>query len=144
MTSMRSLLAAYATNHACSFLLKEREISPSEVFSAEMFLPIVAFDAEFQARRLLGLRFDSSFLDDRDALIGKRVHVPDVHIDDTTELVRSLFFMHSANRIFGVELGGVIDCTPVLRFYQSADSNSDRYFGNLDKSVRWPLAQRVR
>ncbi len=140
---MSQILAGYCLDRKCQFVIAGTEVPPAGLFDSKMMLPVVTARAQAQALSLLGHGLSCMVLPDDGSLLSVRAEVPDVSMGRVSDLIRALFFIQSAEDIFGISRGGLIDCGPVYDFFSKPISERvDLTQNNLE--VQWPLAQPVR
>lgn len=139
---MSTVLGGYARANNCSFILAGQPVEPEDLFGEAFMLPVVAVQAQAKAMRLLGNGLSCMVREDKDALLDARAEVPEFSYGRVSDLVRALFFMNAAERVFGIRRGGLIDCTPVYQYFKRPLSEQAALS---DKTgVEWPLAKPAR
>lgn len=113
----------------CSFTLAGVEESTLLLMSPEMFLPAVAAVAEVDACSLIHMSLGAVFTENPDALLGQSVAVPPLE-SDPGSLIRALFYIQAANRLFGLSENVSIELAPVV----------ERFDQGILSEGRWPVA----
>lgn len=132
-------MAAYCRSRKCRFFIDGQPQPAFRVLSPELFLPVVALQAELAARVMFGREasLGTQFVADGDALLGVFARVAPIRADDGSVL-RALLFTHSVNKVFGIEEGARIECAPVYEEYR------DGAMARLAQGeIKWPLADKL-
>lgn len=140
--TIRDVLVGHAQVHDCQFLLTGIQVGAKELFSDELMLPVVTVHAQSCALSLMGHGLGCIVRKDESALLKVRSDIPEFSFGRTSDLMRALFFIHSAEKIFGISRGGAIDCTPVFEFFNKPlEERVDLTRQGVE--VVWPMAQPV-
>lgn len=126
---MSRLLASVCRQMNCSFTLAGEEESTLLLLSPEMFLPAVAAVAEVESCSLIHKSLGAVFTNNPDAMLGQSVLVPPVE-SDPGSLIRALFYIHAAQRLFGLRENASIELAPVV----------ERFDRGLLSEGGWPVA----
>jgi hypothetical protein len=140
--NMSAVLGGYARANNCTFILAGQPVEPEELFGESFMLPVVTVQAQAKAMRLLGNGLSCMVREDKEALLDARAEVPEFSFGRVSDLVRALFFMNAAERVFGIRRGGLIDCTPVYQYFKRP--LSERAAMTEKSGVEWPLAKPAR
>jgi hypothetical protein len=138
------MLVGYAANHHCRFSMNGAEMKAHELFSESVLLPVITVHAQARALRLLGVGLGCMIRPDAQGVLDVRCEVPEISMGRVADLVRALFFLNAAERIFGIERGGLIDCTPVYDFFRKPLSERIDLTQHQLMDQKWPLAQQLR
>lgn len=138
------ILVGYAANHNCRFSMAGLEMTAEELFSEAVLLPVVTVHAQARALKLLGVGLGCMVRRDTEGILNVRCEVPEISMGRVSDLVRALFFLNAAERIFGIERGGQIDCTPVYDFFRKPLSQRIDLTQPQLMDQKWPLAQQLR
>lgn len=132
--SASHLLARFVTQRGCALLIDGVEESAAFLFDPRVFLPLVAMQAQFRARALLGFQLGAEFEKDEKALMGVRVRLP--RLDGSgAGSCRAAFLVDAAERVFGLNPQARIECMPVLNLYMEQG-----LLAQPERSPQWPVA----
>ncbi|MEJ8837570.1 hypothetical protein [Ramlibacter sp. AN1133] len=139
---MHSFLAGLCMVHDCSFTLRGAELAAEHVMAPEMFLPMVAGTAMDDGRYLAGIDLGCGLRVDDGSLFGVRSVVPHLtgHIAD---VMRALFFMHAARKVFGLRERACIDLTASYEVMNGQFQSLRQALGSQQGEIPWPLPQRL-
>jgi len=127
------LLAEVVSRRGCTLLIDGQEESAHLIFASKGLLPVVAMQAHFRARSLLGFSFGARFESDPQALLGVDVDVP--LLDGAgAGTCRAAFLLDAVERVFGLSPGARIECMPVVNLY------SQGLLAQPEEAV-WPIAR---
>lgn len=132
--SASHLLARFVMQRRCALLLDGVEESAAFLFDPRVFLPVVAMQAQFRARALLGFQMGAEFEKYDRALMGVRVKLP--RLDGSgAGACRAAFLVDAAERVFGLQPQARIECMPVLNLYMEQG-----LLAQPERSPQWPVA----
>lgn len=129
-------MAVYCRSRKCRFYVDGQPQPVFRVLSPELFLPVIALQAELGARQMFGREasLGTEFVRDDDALLGVFARVAPIRADDGSVL-RALLFTHALNKVFGIADEAHIECAPVYNEYR------DGAIARLAQgAIKWPLA----
>lgn len=115
--AMSRLLANVCGVLNVRFALSSDAVPTSWVMGATALLPCVAVAAEDAAHRLFGISLGVSLRPSEQALFGVRAAVPPV-TGNLADIVRALFFMRSAQVLFGLRRDADIDVAEVVATFR--------------------------
>lgn len=133
---MTRVLASYINQYNCVFTFQGEAEPVSQLFSPEVFLPVVAMHAEILAGTVLGCPLGIEFLSDEKSLFGVLVNVAPLTGDELS-IFRATFFIHAVHQIFGLSKEiEQIECAPVFEAYEHGLLHHVEQTGE----IQWPIA----
>ncbi len=132
--SASRLLADVVHKRGCSLLIDGQTESPLFLFDPRVLLPVVAIQAHFRARSLLGFPFGAVFDQDPEALLGVGVSMPSLD-GSGAGTCRAAFLVDAAERIFGLQPNSRIECMPVINLYTQG------LMAQPEGGAEWPIAR---
>jgi hypothetical protein len=117
------MLASYARNLGCEFVINGDPQPPAVIFSEHAFLPAVALHADMEFRSLIGRDGGTVFKSSEESLFGTAVFVDDL-TPDALSVFRGLIYMEAARRVFGLEQGRRIECRPIFETFSVGLANA--------------------
>ncbi len=133
---MTRMLAIYASAHGCEFTIRGQVEPAVLIFGPEVFLPIIAMQADLDASFALGHDLGIEYEQDEQGLFGICAKVNSLTGDEISVL-RASFFAHAAHKIFGISKSvQTIECEPVFEAYK------DGLIQYIEKhgALKWPVA----
>lgn len=117
-TSINAILCSHAKRMRCILEWKGEPIEFSKVFDNEHLMPVVTQIASIKAVQLMDWNLDVSNEESKSALLGMKSLIPEYLGEAVSDTVRGLFYLHAAEKVFGLSRGGRIDCFPVYEYFK--------------------------
>ena len=118
LVSVTSLLSSYARNCNCEMEWRGAPIRAEDVFENSYLMPVVTTLATIKGASLLGWGLDVRNEPAKEGLLGLRSEIPMFMGAEYDDQIRGLFYIHAAEKVFGLSRGGVIECYPVFEFFR--------------------------
>jgi hypothetical protein len=117
-TSINAILCGHAKQMKCSLEWRGAPIPFAEVFDNEHLMPVVTQIASIKGVQLLGWNLDVANEEAKSGLLGMKSVIPEFSGTDIGDTVRGLFYIHAAEKVFGLSRGGRIECYPVYEYFK--------------------------
>lgn len=139
---MHKMLSAICDQQDCTFSFQGRSVSAAEVMAPEMFLPMVTGTAQEDGHYLLAVDLGCGLRLADECLFGVRSVVPHItgHIVD---VLRGLFFLNAANKVFGLRPHACIDLTATYELMREPFRSLREGLGSSEGEIPWPLPRRL-
>ena len=139
---MHQMLTAICEQQDCTFSFRGRALPAPEVMAPDMFLPMVTGTAQEDGHYLLGVDLGCGLRLAEDSLFGVRSVVPHItgHIVD---VLRALFFLNAANKVFGLRPQACIDLTTTYELMREPFQSLRAGLGSSEGEIPWPLPRRL-
>lgn len=134
---MTRLLAIYASGSGTQFTIGGQVEPAVLIFAPEVFLPVIAMQADMDACFALGKGLGIEYAEDAQGLFGVSARIPALTGDEMS-VIRAAFFARAAQQIFGLSpQAQFIECEPVFNAYREGLMSYVEQTGGLT----WPVAQ---
>ena len=116
--SISAILCSHARLSNCTLEWRGAPIEMEDVFDESHLLPAITMVASIKGVALMKWNLDVRNEESKEGLLGMRSVIPMFKRNMVEDTMRGLFFIHAAEKVFGLSRGGVIECVPVYEFFK--------------------------
>lgn len=143
--TVTSLLAHHARNCGCQMEWRGAPIEAEAVFEDSYLMPVLTTLASVRASALINWDLGVTNESSKAGLLGMKSQIPAFNRNQISDVLRGCFYIHAAEKVFGLSRGGVIECYPVYEFFnmdiQQRARDASRYTLPLAKKMERSLAK---
>lgn len=136
--SINNLLSNLVQLSSCQLEWRGTPIEARTIFDNSHLMPVVTIHASVMAMHLLGWDLDVENRPSKEGLLGIASTIPNLNKKSNDDVIRGLFYMNAAEKVFGISRGGIIECYPVYEYFKL-----DVHNRALSNSYKQPIAKQV-
>lgn len=115
--TINKILCSHTRLMGCNFEWRGAPCEPEMIFADDHLMAAVTTMASIKGLHLAGWNLGVAVKSDPAALLKTRSKIPHFEKDSINDTMRALFFIHSAERIFGIASGKTVECFPVYEYF---------------------------